>query len=170
MADFSSGEMPEPMKQAIAEGRLTEEQAEEIMERIQSGEMPFGESGTGSPESGSSGQLPTMVPEDYQLKEGMTVTVNLIVSEAINVLLVPNAAITAQGKQSFVQVVTGNGTDGELITEQRAIETGITDYQFTEVTSGLDEGETILVPQGTATTVTSQGRRQGGVFFMGGPR
>jgi len=79
------------------------------------------------------------------------------------VLLVPNAAITTEGRQSYVQVVTSTGA-----TEQRAIQTGISDYQFTEVTEGLSEGEQVIVPQGTVTTTTTEERRPAmGIF---GPR
>lgn len=86
--------------------------------------------------------------------------------EKNDVLLVPYAAITSQGRQSYVVVVLPSGT-----TEQRAIQTGITDYQFTEVTGGLDEGEQVLVPQGTtASPTTSSGGQRGGFSFMRPPR
>ncbi len=114
-------------------------------------------------EAPATGQVPSMVPEDFQLREGLTVTVSIIVEERSNVLLVPNAAITTEGRQSYVQVVTSTGA-----TEQRAIQTGISDYQFTEVTEGLSEGEQVIVPQGTVTTTTTEERRPAmGIF---GPR
>ncbi len=170
MEEISSGEMPEPMKQAIEEGRITQEQAEEFMERMQSGEMLFGEGGQ-TPPATESRQLPTVVPEDFQLREGLTVTVSIIVDSRTNVLLVPNAAITTRGLQSFAQVVSTDNATGERITEERAIEIGITDYQFTEVTSGLSEDEEILVPQGTATTVTTtQQDRPLRIMIPGGGR
>ena len=150
------------------------------MERMQSGEMPSPPTGEGempSPPTGEgsqeqapttqvSGQVPTTIPEDYQLREGLTVTVSIIVEESIDVLLVPNAAITTRGLQSYVQVMTEEGT-----VEERAITTGITDYQFTEVTGGLSEGEQIVVPEGTTTTPTQQ-NRPGGIMIpgMGRPR
>jgi len=95
-------------------------------------------------------QISPVIPEGFQLREGLTVTVTIIVQQKTDVLLVPNAAITSQGGQSYVQVVSPDGA-----TEQRAIKTGISDYQFTEVTEGLSEGEQILVPKGTATTATT---------------
>jgi len=95
-------------------------------------------------------QISPTIPEGFQLREGLTVTVTIIVQQKTDVLLVPNAAITSQGGQSYVQVVSPDGA-----TEQRAIKTGISDYQFTEVTEGLSEGEQILVPKGTATTATT---------------
>jgi len=97
------------------------------------------------------GQTPTMIPEDFQLREGLTVTVSIIADQRNDILLVPNAAITTQGKQTYVQVISPDGT-----IEERAIQTGISDWQYTEVTSGLDEGEQVAVPQGAATTSTTQ--------------
>ena len=97
-----------------------------------------------------------------QLREGLTVTVSIIVDERLNVLLVPNGAITTQGGQSYVQVLSSDGT-----IERRAIKTGITDYVNTEVTGGLSEGEKVVVPQGTTTT-TQQGGQGGGMFPGGG--
>jgi RND family efflux transporter MFP subunit len=105
--------------------------------------------------------------DTVHLREGMTVTVSLIVAERQNVLLVPYAAITTEGGQKYVQVVSPDGT-----TEKRAITTGITDYQFTEVTEGLSEGEQVLVSQGTTSeSTTTQQQPQGGIMIpgMGGP-
>jgi RND family efflux transporter MFP subunit len=106
------------------------------------------------------------VPKDVQLRDGLTVTVSIPVQEKDNVLLVPNAAITSQGGSSYVQVVSPSGT-----IEQRLIQTGITDYQNTEVTKGLSEGEKVVVPQGTATTTTQttqQSRPAGGMIRIPG--
>jgi multidrug efflux pump subunit AcrA (membrane-fusion protein) len=95
--------------------------------------------------------------------------VSIIVDERNDVLLVPNAAITTQGRQTFIQVSAADGT-----LEQRVIQTGISDYQFTEVVEGLSEGEQVVVPQGTttATTTPQQQGSPGGMFIpgMGRPR
>ena len=109
-------------------------------------------------------QMPTMAMEGFQLREGLTVTVSIIVDERNDVLLVPNPAITTQGMQTFVQVIAADGT-----LEQRTIQTGISDYQFTEVTEGLSEGEQIIVPQGTTATTptTQQGQGPPGGMFPG---
>jgi macrolide-specific efflux system membrane fusion protein len=76
------------------------------------------------------------------------------------VLLVPNTAIPKSGTQSTVQVVTGNTT----ATEKRIVQTGLADWQNTEITSGLSEGEKIIVPKTTtaaAATTASQQRAPG---------
>lgn len=104
--------------------------------------------------------------QNVQLREGLNVTVSIIVAERNSVLLVPNTAITRQGMKNQVKV----SKDG--VTEAREIQTGLSDWQYTEVTDGLSEGEQIIVPAGASTTsTTSQQQRTGGVFIpgMGGP-
>jgi len=117
-------------------------------------------------QQGGQSELIPIIPEDFQLKEGLTVTVSILVEEKNDVLMVPNRAITYQGREAYVQVVSPDGT-----IEARLIQTGISDSQNTEVTSGLSEGEQVVIPQTTTTPTTSE---QGGPGFMmqfgpGGP-
>ena len=153
MQEMQSGQIPDALQQAIDEGRITREQAEAMMERFREAQ------GTQEQQR----QVPAASLEDFQLKEGLTVTVSIVVDERTDVLMVPNSAISTQGGQTYVQVVAA---DGSL--EQRAIKTGITNWTYTEVTDGLSEGEQISVPQGTASTSAQD--RQGGMFMFGGPR
>jgi RND family efflux transporter MFP subunit len=110
-----------------------------------------------------SGQMPTTKPENIQLREGLTVTVSIIVAQRTGVLLVPNGAITSQGRQTHVQVISPDGS-----IENRAVTTGISNWQYTEVTEGLSEGEQVVVTQVTATTSTTPQSR-GGMPFFGSP-
>jgi membrane fusion protein, macrolide-specific efflux system len=51
------------------------------------------------------------------------------------------------------------------VIEQRDITTGITDYQYTEVTSGLTEGEQIVIASNansSSTTTSSNSQQRGG--------
>jgi HlyD family secretion protein len=100
--------------------------------------------------------------EGFQLKEGLNITVSVIVDEASNVLLVPNQAITYQGMRAYVQVLK-TGDNEEQIIEERSIQTGINDWQYTEVSDGLIEGEEVVIPE-TTSTDTSTTSQQG----MGG--
>ena len=145
---IEQGELPERLQQAIEEGRITREQVEEMMKQ------------------GQQGQVPTAIPEDFQLREGLTVTVSIIVEQKSDVLLVPNSAITRRGQETYVQVLLPDG-----VTEERPITTGISDYQNTEVTGGLSEDEKVVVPQGTTSTATTS--QQGPPMMipgMGRPR
>jgi len=156
MQKIEQGELPERLQQAIAEGQITREQAEEMMRQRQQ-----------APES-QEGQVLTAIPEDFQFREGLTVTVSILVDERTDVLLIPNGAITTRGGQAYVQVVSPGG-----IIEERAIQTGIGDWQYTEVIDGLSEGESVAVPQGTTTpSTTSPGQPHGIIPIpgMGRPR
>ncbi len=93
---------------------------------------------------------PTQV---LQLKQGLSVTVNVIVQNKQSVLMVPNRAIINQGKDTVVQIA---GTDPP---EMRPVKLGISDYQNTEVTDGLKEGEKVVVPQAAAGTTSSSQQR-----------
>jgi HlyD family secretion protein len=110
------------------------------------------------------GQMPTTTLEDFQLREGLTVTVSIIVAERNDVLLVPNGAIITQGWQTYVQVMLSDGT-----IEERAVTTGISNWQYTEITEGLNEGEQVVVQQTSSSATTSQQGQQGPgtQFFFG---
>jgi hypothetical protein len=179
MADLAEGEIPPPLQAAIDEGRMTQEQVEEIMkqrqEMIEQGITPtgppagFGGGFGGGTADGAAGatverQTPMAAMEDFQLREGLTVTVTILIDEATDVLLVPNAAISTTGMQSTVEVQLASGE-----TETRTVQTGLSDWQFTEITEGLAEGEQVLVPQGTNVTPTTSSQGRPGGFMMFGP-
>jgi multidrug efflux pump subunit AcrA (membrane-fusion protein) len=104
----------------------------------------------------SSGAIPTL-----NLKDGLSATVNIVIQEKDDVLMVPSRAITRQGQNSTVQKVAGAGT------QQTTVQTGITDGTNTEITSGLSEGDQVSVqPRTTSTTTTSGVRAPGGGGFV----
>ncbi len=111
-------------------------------------------------QGGQKRQIPAEISKGFPLREGLTVTVHILVAEKNNVLLVPNQAITRLGMETHVQV----SKDG--VTEERVIQVGISDWQFSEVTDGLSEGEQIIVP--AATKATSPTPRNP-MRFMGPP-
>jgi multidrug efflux pump subunit AcrA (membrane-fusion protein) len=153
LGNIQQEELPEQIKQAIEEGSITQEQAEAMLEQIQ--QAP----------GGQQGEMPAALSEDLQLREGLTVTASIIVEEKIDTLLVLNSAITTRGWQTYVQVLLPDGT-----TEERVITTGISNWQYTEVTDGLSEGEQVVVPQGTNTTSTTEpegGFPNGGMMIPG---
>jgi HlyD family secretion protein len=136
----------------------------------QQGQITQGQAGGTARQGQQRGQseLTPTIPEGLQLKEGLTVTVNIIIEQKTGVLLVPNGAITYQGREAYVQVVSSDGT-----TEPRSIQIGISDSQNTEVTSGLSEGEQVVIPQTTTTTTSTTSQRGGfgiGIPFGGGGR
>jgi len=149
MREMQSGELPERLRQAIEEGLITQEKAEEMMAQRQ------------QVQRGQQGQVPAVIPEDFQLREGLTVTVSIIIDERNDVLLVPNQAIITQGRQTFVRVME-NG-----VIEQRSVRAGLSDWQYTEIVEGLSEGEKVVVSGAIATTTTQEEKSPGGIRIPG---
>ena len=146
----SSGQLPEFLQQAVEEGRLTQEQAEAMVSQWQQGQ----EGQMGEPQR----QTPAMLTEDFQLREGLTVTVSILVHERNDVLLVPNGLLIHRGSETLVQVLEGD------VVEERVIKTGLSDWQYTEVTEGLSEGEEVVAPQAAAPSEAPAQGRPGGMF------
>ena len=100
---------------------------------------------------------------------GMNATVVITVQQAQNVLVVPDRAIQTQGGNSMVEVQKDDGS-----TEMVVVQTGLSNGTNTEITSGLEEGQTVILPTRTGTTVSAQATTttrtgtQGGIFFEGG--
>lgn len=84
--------------------------------------------------------------DQYEVKDGMSATLTIMAMDVQNVLLVPSNAVRRTTEGSVVDVVVGEGQ-----TEERPVETGATNGTLTEIISGLEEGEQVLVQSaGTA--------------------
>jgi hypothetical protein len=109
-----------------------------------------------APGSGAPSSL-AAIP-DFSLKDGLSATVNILVQQQNNVLLIPNRAISRQGRNSVVQLVKGTTT------EAVAIQTGISDSTNTEVISGLNEGDRIALPSSSSSSSNSNLSKGGPVL------
>ncbi len=78
--------------------------------------------------------------EGRRLMAGMSCEVEIITKVLENVLLVPDRAVAEHEDKHYVFVV-----DEDDRIEVREIETGETNYEETEVLSGLEEGEQVIV-------------------------
>jgi macrolide-specific efflux system membrane fusion protein len=76
-----------------------------------------------------------------QLRDGMTARIDIVVANKINVLVVPNAAITRKGSNRIVEVELAGGK-----TEERVVTIGTSNATYTEILSGLKAGESVMVP------------------------
>jgi len=83
----------------------------------------------------------TLENPDEELKDGMSATAEIIIEQHNDVLLIPNRAIQGSWENPFVEVVT----DEQI--EKRQISIGLSDGIYTEVLSGLEEGEEVILPQ-----------------------
>jgi len=85
------------------------------------------------------------------LKQAMTASINVVVAEKEDALIVPAEAVTGKGRQQFATVVKNGAQD------TRKIETGITDGVSIEVVKGLEEGDTVLARKAGADSRWSKG-------------
>jgi macrolide-specific efflux system membrane fusion protein len=74
-----------------------------------------------------------------RLRSGQTGTVTVTTGRASNVLAVPSSAVTTAGGTSTVDLVSG-GT-----TTTTTVQTGLEGDSYTEITSGLSEGDTVEI-------------------------
>jgi macrolide-specific efflux system membrane fusion protein len=94
---------------------------------------------------------------------GQTATVTVTTSTAENVLYVPAAAVRTAGGQSTVTVLR-NGKQAV-----QPVQIGIQGTQGTEIKSGLNEGDQVVITTGTTGTGGTNGAPGGGAGFGGGP-
>lgn len=96
------------------------------------------------PTEGGSGvtyQVTIDFDEDQpDLMEGMTCNVKFILKKVESVLTLANKAITLRDGKQYVTVKLPDGSH-----EEREIKTGFSDGRVSEVTSGLSEGDTVVV-------------------------
>lgn len=90
---------------------------------------------------------------DGKLHIGMTVQSSITIASAEGVLMVPSVAITGSGGHSTVHVLE-NGVPVE-----KAVRTGISDSMNTEILSGLEQGDAIILSQMSAEEISGSASR-----------
>ena len=92
-------------------------------------------------------------PEKELLKPGMTANVEILVVDKDDVLRVPSSAIQQTTRECFVTTLNGDTT-----TSRRDITVGETDGEWTEVLTGLDEGDQVVITQKNQSVWRSDGQ------------
>lgn len=104
----------------------------------------------------------TILLEDYGgLNPGMNVSADIIVEQVKNALSIPAAAVQ-RGDTVLVPLEGCLSPDGTTVldptkTEERTVTLGGGDGTYVEITSGLSEGETVLVPAQTSMDAGAAG-------------
>jgi HlyD family secretion protein len=97
-----------------------------------------------------------LTESDPRLRDGQTAETTVTVDSVDNVLRVPSAAVNTQNGAS---TVNSPGSDGPVVTP---FEPGRVGDEYTEVRSGLAEGQEILLPQAEVTASDRPGGPPGG--------
>lgn len=95
-----------------------------------------------------------LTESDPRLRDRQTAEANVLTEAVDNVLSVPNSSVVRQGSQTFVNIP---GPDDNPV--QVPFEAGLQGDDRTEVKSGLNEGQEVLLPQ---ATVVASPENQGG--------
>ena len=92
----------------------------------------------------------TLDVPNAQVRPGMSGTASVIIASRTNVLTVPNLAVRTTAGRRGVQVLR----DGQPVDSDATL--GISNETVTEVASGLQEGDLVVLPQPRATTPAQQ--------------
>jgi multidrug efflux pump subunit AcrA (membrane-fusion protein) len=93
---------------------------------------------------------------------GSTASISVITSQAKNVLAVPTSAVTTNGTRQYVLVLS----DGTLT--EKTIKAGLVGYTYTQVISGLKEGDSVVLADYAEPVPTSNTATTGGFGGFGG--
>jgi len=103
-----------------------------------------------------------VVPDGVNLLEGMSATATIEIELASHALLVPSTAVTEMGDRSVVMVMVDEQPQPTMVT------VGATDGTWTEVLTGLNEGDKVVVDTGTTTSSGTSSETSSGSEFPGG--
>ena len=104
----------------------------------------------------------TVPNPDGALRINMTAQVYIVENKVNNVLSVPAAAIKTDPKMgSYVEVVQADGT-----TKKQAVKTGVTNRITTQILSGVNQGDKVVVGQATVSKSSSSSKNNGGPPMM----
>ncbi len=96
---------------------------------------------------------------DQSVKPGMTANLNIVTAQQSDALIVPLRAVRSQGNQKVVTVLY----KGQTI--QDPVETGLSNDQSIQITSGLKEGDVVLLNQAQTQTASPRGFGGGPIIF-----
>ena len=87
-----------------------------------------------------------------KLLYGLSASLDITTSSSENVLFVPIQSVYEEDGKSYVDLVAEDGS-----TEKTEVTTGIFNYDFIEIKSGLNKGDTILISPAQYNTPDSLG-------------
>lgn len=101
---------------------------------------------------------------DENLKFGMNGTATIRIEEVNDVLLVPLTVLNTSRGESYVWLQSDDAS-GDEPGVRTTVETGLSDENYAQVLSGLDEGDVVLITREASSSSTDS--RDGGFDFGG---
>jgi len=114
--------------------------------------------------------------QDERVKPSMSVSAAIITDAKQNVLLVPNSAIKQQGEIGYVEMADNSeasaintaNISGVILKNspyRQQVEVGVSNDEYTEITSGLKEGDSVIVRTIQSNSAQTQSQSQS-IFRM----
>lgn len=101
--------------------------------------------------------------QDDRVKPGMSVSASIITNVKTDALIVPNSAIKSVSGGSYVQMLDAAG-----VPIQHPVETGLVNDTNTEIISGINEGDEVVIR--TVTAAAAQSSAPSAASLLGGTR
>ena len=116
--------------------------------------------------------------QDERVKSGMSVSTEIITQTKSGVITVPNSAVKTQGNTHYVEVFAAklaNATKAREVTSttapgRKTVEVGLSNDTLTEITSGLNVGDQIVLKTTSGTTSAATTRSTTPSLFPTGNR
>ena len=110
---------------------------------------------------------------DPRIKPGMTVNADIITDSVENALIVPASALKTNRNDSYVETISGAKAGREPVASEAtptriSVTTGLSNDTETEILSGLNEGDIIIVR--TVSGVSAQTQQAPNIFQATGAR
>ncbi len=101
--------------------------------------------------------------ENPAVREGMSVSADILVDSRPNALIVPTASVQSQGEEDFVQVLV------QGVQERRVVKKGISNDTHTEILNGLKENDIVVTQTIRAELQNNTNQNQQRSLFQTGP-
>jgi macrolide-specific efflux system membrane fusion protein len=109
---------------------------------------------------------------DHRLRIAMTAQVSITITEKKNVLTLPASVLGSEGRNGTYRVGVYDEASGKVHLAE--VKVGLNNNITAEIVSGLNEGDLVVAPRGTAVPEANGGARRGGgaggFLFGGGGR
>lgn len=109
--------------------------------------------------------------QSSNLKVGMSLEASILTATKDNALFLPLEAVHSMNNQKFVNLPSANASQNSWRGQRTNVKTGLVNEDYIEITEGLAEGDTVVLPQlATNSSFTTNGNRsnQGGFGGFGG--
>src|SRR3989344_520199 len=116
--------------------------------------------------------------QDDRIKPGMSVSAAIITDMKQDVIMIPNAAVKLAGGRYFAEMLDGtispqdaanqNGIISQSSPRQQPVEIGLANESMTEILSGLEDGNIVVVRTITSSATQTSQTQQRSLFSLPG--